>query len=239
MDETCVEMRPLLGGLLDGELEPATARRLEAHLAACPDCRAALETMRAQDRMLRRVADAEDEKADPIAEERALAGVLQRIREEPEAEWERAAAVAEAARRPREAGRPRVWPSRLRWISGLAVATAAVLLALRLSPYPLAPEAPRSVTSKSTSGSETVVGGRSRWIARTSLPRGGAEGGGSGSRAGLPHSRDSGDDEAKAGVAAERGCAAGRPDRAADGARRGRRGGAERPPGRPRAEDHG
>ena len=35
---TCREVLGLLSGYLDGELDPATVRRLEAHAAGCDNC---------------------------------------------------------------------------------------------------------------------------------------------------------------------------------------------------------
>ena len=45
----CEEAMELLSGSIDGENTPEEERRLQAHLAECPACRALLEAYRAVD----------------------------------------------------------------------------------------------------------------------------------------------------------------------------------------------
>jgi anti-sigma factor RsiW len=42
----CPEIRPLLSEYLDGEVSPACARRVEAHLETCPGCQASFHALR-------------------------------------------------------------------------------------------------------------------------------------------------------------------------------------------------
>ncbi len=51
MNPECEKMEPLLGAYADGELDVEARRQVEAHLAACPHCRAALESVRHLDRL--------------------------------------------------------------------------------------------------------------------------------------------------------------------------------------------
>jgi len=39
MRDACAEIRPLLPGLADGDLEPARQARVSRHLEVCPECR--------------------------------------------------------------------------------------------------------------------------------------------------------------------------------------------------------
>jgi ferric-dicitrate binding protein FerR (iron transport regulator) len=50
----CEQALPLISARLDGEVPPGDAAGLDAHLAACPGCRAAAEAFRLQDAELRR-----------------------------------------------------------------------------------------------------------------------------------------------------------------------------------------
>ncbi len=51
----CRDMVELLGDYLDGELNPATAEALKAHLADCPECTAFLNTYRGTVRVTRQL----------------------------------------------------------------------------------------------------------------------------------------------------------------------------------------
>jgi anti-sigma factor RsiW len=141
MKPSCEHYLELLSSSLDGELTAAEARELEAHLAGCAECRQVFEELRAGDQGLRLAArDAEN----PAREDAALARTLARLRDEPAPEW------AAASRR-----RSRLrWPVVLRWSVGLAATTAAVLLAMRLGPNPVAPIRTRTIApSHETQGS--------------------------------------------------------------------------------------
>jgi hypothetical protein len=155
MDEACAAVRPLLSGLVDGELDEPAMHRLEAHLASCAACARALEALRAGDRLVRSAAFIED--TDAAREERALATTLARLREEPRAEWEREVSGAAAFTRRETRWRWPSWTLRARWVTGLAAAAAAVLLVLRLGPYPMSPERPRPAPAeRSTDAAATT-----------------------------------------------------------------------------------
>ena len=53
MNEPCTWSRDRLARYLDGELSAQERARLDEHLAACADCRAALEALRAGDELAR------------------------------------------------------------------------------------------------------------------------------------------------------------------------------------------
>jgi len=152
MNHRCSDFRERLGPYLDGELEESSAREFERHLEDCPSCRSALEEMRTADRLLR-----EGLAADEIDYERSeytLNETLDRIRREPSPAWE-------PERPKRRRSRTFGWNWRLRWLAGIAAATAAVFLALRLGPEPMAPEKPRSIPHRPqpvemTNGVETT-----------------------------------------------------------------------------------
>jgi len=46
LEPTCRELRPHLSAFVDAELDPAIARRVADHLAACPDCAADVAALR-------------------------------------------------------------------------------------------------------------------------------------------------------------------------------------------------
>ncbi len=55
----CRDLVELLADYLEGELEPAAARTLEAHLAGCRDCTAFLNTYRGAIGMLRELRESQ------------------------------------------------------------------------------------------------------------------------------------------------------------------------------------
>lgn len=134
MTDRCESILERLGAYLDGELEPEEARAVEDHLRSCPHCRRVKEELAEADRILREGVTAEPH--DPEREERAAARLIDRLREEPEPAWAGRGARTPAARREPANGQP--WIRSLfrgravPWIGGLAAATAAVLLAIRL-----------------------------------------------------------------------------------------------------------
>ena len=65
----CEEVRSTFSDYLDGELAPAEAARLEAHVGICPRCRQALTNLRVTLGGLGRVAQGDDD--DQAAAERA------------------------------------------------------------------------------------------------------------------------------------------------------------------------
>jgi anti-sigma factor (TIGR02949 family) len=65
----CRDIVDLLGEYLDGELEPATAKALEAHLAGCLECTAFIETYRGTVRATRQL---REEQIPPALRERLL-----------------------------------------------------------------------------------------------------------------------------------------------------------------------
>lgn len=145
MNHRCNDFRERLGAYLDGELEESSAREIERHLEDCPACRSALREMRLTDRLLR-----EGLKREEIGAERSAASLtdtLERIRQEPSPAWE-------PQQPKRRTGWILRWNWRLRWVVGVAAATAAVILALRISPEPIAPERPESTPEEQTD--ETV-----------------------------------------------------------------------------------
>lgn len=145
MSHRCDETIERLGAYIDGELDEIERREVESHLAACPSCRAMLDDLSALDRFVRHETHAEP--VDTEREEASLARTLERLRQEPEPEWTGARKAAEPERtgarqaagpRTRDAGRR--WGLTWRWAVGMAAATAAVLLALRIGPSPTAPD---------------------------------------------------------------------------------------------------
>jgi anti-sigma factor RsiW len=136
MRDQCGFFLDRLSRYLDGEPDPESAREMEAHLERCPRCRRAYEEMAAGDRLLRESVNAEA--SDEEREEKAAARLLARLREEPEPQWARGQRSAERAigsgvwRRFTDRIRPRRLGPTLGWAGGLAAATAAVLLAIRL-----------------------------------------------------------------------------------------------------------
>jgi len=62
-DIACIELVELVTDFLEGDLDPATRERVEAHLAACPHCTAYVEQMRVTTRALRKARTAELEPA--------------------------------------------------------------------------------------------------------------------------------------------------------------------------------
>ncbi len=129
MSSRCESVIERLGAYIDGELDAAERSVIDAHLATCEECRRAREALTAVDRALRR--SIAEEPIDSAREEASLARTLERLREEPEPAWERPRSVR--ARRAR-------WNLSWRWAVGMAAATAALLLALRIAPTPTAPE---------------------------------------------------------------------------------------------------
>jgi hypothetical protein len=153
MSEQCRGFRQRLDAYVDGELDPADARVLEDHLAGCPACREVLAKRRGLDHALRE--GLLEEPIEPRFEERSLERVLKRIDQEPSPAWEPSRSAARPSPRFR-------WRWNLRWIAGAAVATAAVLLALRLGSFPLAPQKPPKVqvqTEPTLSGAEPKKAG--------------------------------------------------------------------------------
>lgn len=74
---SCDELRPLLAGLLDGELEPAEEDVVRAHLAGCPGCAHELEAQREVALRVRAAAGPPGPSPEAWRElERALAGQL-------------------------------------------------------------------------------------------------------------------------------------------------------------------
>ena len=55
----CVEVVELVSDYLDGELDPETARRVEAHLELCPACEVYVEQVRHTVRSLKRLPEDE------------------------------------------------------------------------------------------------------------------------------------------------------------------------------------
>jgi len=51
----CIEVVELVSDYLDGELDPRTRQRVEAHLALCPACRVYVEQVRTTVRALGRL----------------------------------------------------------------------------------------------------------------------------------------------------------------------------------------
>jgi ferric-dicitrate binding protein FerR (iron transport regulator) len=78
MTMNCNEAEPKLNEFLDGELADAETQAVDAHLATCPECARALETLRAQDREL-------DAAFAPLRDEaEALAGrIIAAVHQEP------------------------------------------------------------------------------------------------------------------------------------------------------------
>ncbi|MFQ5899174.1 MAG: anti-sigma factor family protein [Candidatus Methylomirabilia bacterium] len=72
---SCRDLVDLLGAYLDGELDPGTARALEAHLADCHECTAFINTYRSTVRTTRQL---REEELPPKLRERMLAFLAQR-----------------------------------------------------------------------------------------------------------------------------------------------------------------
>jgi len=70
----CRNIVELLGEYLDGDLAPATAAALEAHLAGCQECTAFLNTYRGTVRMSRQL---REEQLPPALRERLLSFLRQ------------------------------------------------------------------------------------------------------------------------------------------------------------------
>lgn len=65
----CRDIVDLLGDYLDGDLDPATAEALKAHLADCPECTAFVNTYRGTVRVARQL---KEEDLPPPLRERLL-----------------------------------------------------------------------------------------------------------------------------------------------------------------------
>lgn len=65
----CRDIVELLGEYIDGELDPATAEALRAHLADCRECTAFIKTYRGTVRMTRQL---REEQIPPALRERLL-----------------------------------------------------------------------------------------------------------------------------------------------------------------------
>jgi predicted anti-sigma-YlaC factor YlaD len=102
----CHRIAHLLPALPDGDLDPAEAAEVQAHLEACPECRADAEAMLRVSELLRQ---------DPVANivlpdgADAAAWILEQDAARPHPWWR--------------------WPG-IRWAPGLAVATAALAAVL-------------------------------------------------------------------------------------------------------------
>ena len=127
-NDRCEPFLERLSAYIDGELPPDDLREVEGHLSSCSRCRALLDELKAADSLVRMELDAES--IDGERGERAVAGTLERLREEPDPAW---------AGRKRRHALTRRWALALRWSAGLAVAAAAVLFVLRIGPIPTAP----------------------------------------------------------------------------------------------------
>ena len=79
-DLACREAVELVTDYLEGELSPRACRRLEAHLAACPNCGAYLEQIRAT---IRLTGSIEPEDLSPEARDE-LTELYRQWRSEPE-----------------------------------------------------------------------------------------------------------------------------------------------------------
>lgn len=65
----CRNIVELLGEYLDGELDPATAEALRAHMADCPECTAFVNTYRGTTRVTRQL---KEEQLPPALKERLV-----------------------------------------------------------------------------------------------------------------------------------------------------------------------
>ncbi len=70
----CRDIVDLLGEYIDGELDPATAHALEAHLAGCQECTAFIKTYRGTVRVARQL---REEQIPPALKERLLSFLRQ------------------------------------------------------------------------------------------------------------------------------------------------------------------
>lgn len=156
MSHRCDSVIERLGAFIDGELDESARIEVETHLASCDACRALRDDLAALDSFVRHGMAAEPaEPREREREEAALGRTLERLREEPEPEWARSrSALRSRARSPR-------WGFSWRWAIGMAAATAAILLALRITPDPIAPGRRIAVTSKT----ETTAPGRDEDVA--------------------------------------------------------------------------
>jgi anti-sigma factor RsiW len=113
----CYRFERLLTAYADGELTGRRARAVERHLAGCPACARALDSLRASDRLLRGagVPAVSPERWDAFR--RDLTAALN----EADRDARRSARVREA--------RP-VEPQARRWVPAVAVACAAALVAV-------------------------------------------------------------------------------------------------------------
>lgn len=75
MSHSCEWMRARLARFLDGALPSDGHAAVDAHLHACADCRAALETLREMDRLVRDAAAPSPDRAETKGEARALAAL--------------------------------------------------------------------------------------------------------------------------------------------------------------------
>jgi anti-sigma factor RsiW len=134
MVDRCESFLERLGAYVDGEVDAAAAQEVEEHLRSCPRCRRAHEELLAADRILRD--GIQETEVDPSREEQAAERLLARLRAEPEPAWaggrERQGAGGDDRSALPRWIRSLVRGSTIRWAGGLAVATAAVLLAIRL-----------------------------------------------------------------------------------------------------------
>lgn len=135
MRDRCEPFLDSLNRYLDGELGAEAAKKMQEHLRSCPRCRRAHVEAVTADRLLRDGLRAETE--DEAQDAEATARLLARLRQEPEPEWARRKGAGSATGwrawgwfRGRGGSR-RLGPA-LGWAGGLAAATAAVLLAIRL-----------------------------------------------------------------------------------------------------------
>jgi ferric-dicitrate binding protein FerR (iron transport regulator) len=125
----CEQVLPLISARLDGELPPGEATGLDAHLAACPGCRAAAAAFRLQDADLRRAFAPRRQAAARLAER-----VVARLHEA-----DPAAPPARPARR-------------LPWLPMLLSAAAGFLIAVAVfrpwqrPPQPVPPDDPGRVS---------------------------------------------------------------------------------------------
>ncbi len=73
LDPPCIDWKPALVGLLDGELTPAERSALEAHVASCSGCRADLAELQATSAFLRQQEPVEPRRNlwEPLPESRA------------------------------------------------------------------------------------------------------------------------------------------------------------------------
>lgn len=128
----CDEMEPLLGPLLDGELEDEETERVRRHLAACAGCRERAAGLAALETAVRGL------RPKPSDAGSAVEAVLARAR----------SPVDSPPRRSRSPARPRQpLPRRLLLAATLALAIAGgVWIAVDRPPAPVEPEPPPPAT---------------------------------------------------------------------------------------------